>query len=52
MEILDPGVLLPVPDGVPMDCAATVTCSGVTAYNAVQTVRSSVDEALDYRGKE
>ena len=50
MTIQDPELLLPVPEGVPMDCAATAMCSGVTAYNSVQSVQQSVDEAIELRG--
>ncbi len=51
MVIEDPELLLPVPEGVPMDCAATAMCGGVTAHNSVQSVRQSVDEAIKLRGK-
>ncbi len=51
MVIQEPELLLPVPEGVPMDCAATAMCGGLTTHNSLQNVRPSVDEAIEFRGR-
>ena len=43
--------LLPVPQGTPLDVGAISACSGLTAYNAVMSLRSALDEAVKVTGK-
>ena len=39
-----------VPDEVDMDAAATLTCGGVTSYNAVSTLEESLTRAKRVNG--
>jgi propanol-preferring alcohol dehydrogenase len=39
--------LLKVPDGVPLDLACLLPCSGLTSFNAVDTVRGSIDDRMN-----
>ncbi len=45
-----PEMLVPVPEEVPLDQAAIVTCSGITAYNTIQTLKPSLDETIRTKG--
>ena len=45
-----PELLVPVPPEVPMDQAALIPCSGITAYNAATALRESLDRACKVKG--
>ena len=43
-------ILYPVPDGLAMDVAALIPCSGVTAYAAIKRVEPVVKDFIASRG--
>ncbi len=50
MVVYHPEMLVRVPADIPMEQASVVPCSAITALHAVENVKESLDQALQYKG--
>ena len=46
----DPFSVVKVPEGIPLEVACLVPCSGITAYSALQQSKDSIDTEIQISG--